>query len=522
MTNFVLASRNWRDFTQSRKSFLKSISVFCALCLASVMGIGVVIALGMQMQTAVLVCLGLFGLCGAVLWLALNLPVVTPLRIALIASFWFRLETELFPILKAGNEQPLGINLSLKLILTLMLTGIAYFSRPRIEIEKNVIPKGFIYSLIFLWGCALLSVAYGKELLAGLYSLFGLATVTLICFVAIRYFSKADALRQMILCVAVAMIFNGILGILQYAEIFGGWKLLGSTVDDALMTIPDSEISRASGLLEMSNSFGWYLATFLPILIAPILLARKSLKLWQTVLCLLAIVFGVIALILTFSRGSWAAFVLTIPLLMFCTLLRLSPQARWQMIQRSIGILLIAAALSFPFMNAVIVRLTQDDHGAAASRISLMEVATEMIWDNPWFGVGLSSYESAMRAYDLTEGYVSEDFPYPVHNMFLHIAAEAGIPALIFLLLMIFFAMQCGWQVWRDRESEPFLQAMSAGLMVGMLAFLLTGLKELTTIDAGHIRIIFLLSGLLIANRWANNKARKERSLVEVQEKDGQ
>ncbi|HYE74139.1 MAG TPA: O-antigen ligase family protein [Blastocatellia bacterium] len=515
MTNFVISNRNWRVLAQSRDSVFKTLSIACAFVLASVLGIGAVIALRMQMQTAVLACLALFGIVGGVIWVTLKLPVVAPLRIALIASFWFRLETELFPIIKAGHGLPVGFTLSLKLMLAIVLVGIAYFSSSKQKDCERIIPKAFTYSLILLWLCASLSVVYGKEFISGLYSLFGLASVTLIFFVIPRYFGNIIPLKQAVISIATAIIFNSVLGILQYTEIFAGWQMLGATVDDAVMTIPGSEISRASGLLEMSNSFGWYLATFLPVVIAPVLLAKRSLKTWQGLLCATAFILGILALILTFSRGSWAAFILTFPLLIIFTLFKLSPRERWQVILRCIGLLMVITALCAPFLEAALLRLTQDDQGSAESRVSLMQVARAMILDNPWVGVGLGSYEATMGAYDLTEDYISENFPYPVHNMFMHIAAEAGIPALVCLLLMTLIALHCGWQVWRDSEGEPLAQAIAVGLMTGTLAYLITGLKEPTSLDSGQIRVLFLLYGLLIANRLANKRARIERRSAE-------
>jgi O-antigen ligase len=281
------------------------------------------------------------------------------------------------------------------------------------------------------------------------------------------------------------------------------------------MTIPGSEISRASGLLEMSNSFGWYLASFLPALLAPVLLAGRSLKEWMRWSLIAGFLLGVLALVLTFSRGSWAAFAVTMPLLAGVALAARPPRERWVLLVRFVGVLMILVALSAPFLNAVVTRITQDDQGSAESRLPLMQVAFEMIKANPVFGVGLGSYEAAMRRYDETEDFISESFPFPVHNMFLHIAAEAGIPALVCLLVLTGLALACGWRVWRDRNGDPLTRALAVGLMTGVLAYLLTGLKEPSSLDAGQIRLLFLLCGLLIANERAARRAAAESRRAE-------
>jgi O-antigen ligase len=477
------------------------------LLLALALGAAVAMALKGAPQKAALGCLAVGGALGAAVWFLMKLPVVMPLRVALIASFWFRLETELLAVAKAGHDLPFGLNVSLKLILAVMLAAAFAYARLRGEGGGRVWPPAFKFAAGGLWLCGALSAVYGAGGLAGLYALWGLAGVMLICFVVAAHFGTVEALRQAVVCIAVAIALNGVLGVLQYLELFGGWQTLGATVGETQMTIPGSDISRASGLLEMSNSFGWYLASFLPVVIAPPLMAKDALKGWERLLCVGGFLLGAVALVLTFSRGSWAAFAVTVPLLVAFVLGALPPLQRRRMLLRLAGVLIVLAALGAPLLGVAVMRLTEDDQGAAESRVSLMEVAGEMIRANPLLGVGLGGYEAEMRRYDETADFISEHFPYPVHNLFLHVAAEAGIPALACLLLLTAVALGCGWRAWRDETGHALTRALAAGLMFGTLAFLLTGLKEPSTLDAGQIRVLFLLCGLLVAVERAGRRA---------------
>jgi hypothetical protein len=58
-------------------------------------------------------------------------------------------------------------------------------------------------------------------------------------------------------------------------------------------------------------------------------------------------------------------------------------------------------------------------------------------------------------------------------------------------------------------------RALAGGLMVGMLAYLITAMKELSSFDSGQIRLLFLLCGLLIA---AHSATRTRELKLESQE----
>jgi putative inorganic carbon (hco3(-)) transporter len=476
------------------------------LVVAVMLGVLVIKAINLPKAWAGLVCLSLGGGCGALVWLLLKLPVVPILRVAWLASFWFRLEINLFPIAKAGHETLVGLVVSLNLLLSVMLLGAFLWARWQGKETGLIWPPAFTWTAAVLVLLSVLSVINGAETGLGLYALWGLLTELLICYVAATQFRTLTTLRQVVICLAVTILLNSALGILQYFELFGGWELLGATTGDRQMKLPGMDVSRASGLVESANSFGWALVSFCPVIITPVLLAKTSLRGWAQRLCVVAFFFGIVALLLTFSRGSWMAFALTAPLLAGLVISALPRRERWRMIFRLAGVLVFLLLLSLPFLEPFSARLLGEDDGAAESRFSLMEVALEMIQSNPWLGVGLSSYEAVMRRYDRTADFITEHFPYPVHNMFMHVAAEAGIPALLCLLLLALIALHCGWKVWQRKDALNLMpRAVAVGLALGLLAYLITGMKEPSSFDSGQIRNLFLLFGLLIATERASH-----------------
>lgn len=490
-----------RSFTLSATT-LRTGMVLLALSLGSL----VATVMTLPRTGAVLVTLVVCAALGAVIWGLTRLPVVPMLRLLLLLSCWFRLEINLFPVIKQGHETPLGLVVTLGFLLCVPLLLVSLYQRWQRSSARRVFPATFSWTVVALVLLSLLSVLQAGTTLFGLYGLWWQMTELLLCFVIAAHFGSPPTLRQVVLCFACAILLNSVLGILQYLEIWGGWALLGATTGDRLAKIPGMEVVRASGLLDAANSFGWSLVSFCPVILVPAWLAKEALPRWGRGLCLVAFFSGTVALLLTFSRGSWMAFILTLPLLVVLVLRALPAQERGRLLTGLAGALLALVLCSLPFLQPLSARLLGDDEGAAESRLPLMEVAAAMIRDRPLLGVGLGHYEAEMRRYDRTADFISEAFPYPVHNLFLHVAAEAGIPVLLCLLTMVGIALHCGWKAWRRQEPEHQLaRAMAGGLMIGMLAFLITAMKEPSSFDSGQIRNLFLLCGHLIATERATH-----------------
>jgi hypothetical protein len=468
------------------------------------LGAGAAVFSALPAAWAALSTLALCGAVGAAAWASARLPVIPMLRLALLASFSFRLEINLFPIVK-HHEDPRGLNLSLMLILSALLALSYLAERWRGEKRDKVFPPAYSICLgaLFVW-CAL-SVVYGTQGWLGVYALVSLASTALMSFVVAAHFSNRDALRQAVVFIAAAIGISSLIGILQYQfGWFTNWTLLGAVLDENDAKFGEGEMSRAAGLMQNANTFGWYLCTFAPVVVAMLLMRVKGFRRWQRWLFAAAAGLGLVALILTYARGSWLAFALSLVWLAALAYRALSASERGKFARQLAAIGVAAGVLCFPFAGSIYTRLTEDDGGAAYSRVPLIQVAAAMIEDNPVLGVGLNSYESAMRRYDETAEKITDGFDWPVHNIFLHMAAETGVPGLLLFLALICFALRQGWRVYRSQD--PFLSALAAGLIVGLLAFLWTGFKEPGSLGGGILRFSFLFCGLLIAASRASRK----------------
>jgi putative inorganic carbon (hco3(-)) transporter len=318
------------------------------------------------------------------------------------------------------------------------------------------------------------------------------------CFVVANEFGSRAALRTAVIVMAVVSGVNGLVALLQTTTgLFTDWTWLGAAREEMRQTISEGDVLRASGFLGTSNGLGWYLVTFLPVPISMLVLKVEDFRGWKRWLLAVSSGLGLIALILTYTRGSWVAFGVAL-LALIPLLYRTLPIAeRRRFTLRVAAVVLLTVVICLPFAGTIYIRLTEDDRGSAYSRVPLVQVAQAMITDNPWLGVGLANYEAEMRRYDTTSELISDGFDWPVHNIFLHMTAEAGIPAALSFVALIVIALRRGWRALGSHD--PFLRAHAAGLIAGIIAYLITGLKEPGSFGSTKLRLLFLFCGLLLA-----------------------
>jgi len=139
---------------------------------------------------------------------------------------------------------------------------------------------------------------------------------------------------------------------------------------------------------------------------------------------------GFLALLISRTRSAWVA--LTIGL----AGLGWRCYQRGMISRRVIGRLLMAALLALVIAWPLVSKRLSEDHAEAAdTRGNLVTIAMVMIKANPVFGVGLNT--ATHRVYEYAAAAGVGGWVFIVHNQFLLVAAETGIPGLIALLFVI-------------------------------------------------------------------------------------
>lgn len=312
------------------------------------------------------------------------------------------------------------------------------------------------------------SVVVASDVLLSLYDVWLLAQMLLLSF----YVASWTRTRDDVVFIITMLLVVGLLE----AAIMVGLQFLGGGV--SIPGIPTSvdATSTGTGPARLEGTFGSpnYAGSFLSLLLAPalgVLLTRSSPRLkW---LAAAAFTCGLVALILTFSRGSWVVFVSSALLLGAFTWRRgwLSPAIP------VLG-LVVTAGLGLLFGSSVLARLFEDDAGSAESRGPLLSIAFRMVGDNPLLGVGTNNFALHIEQY-LTPSFDAE-WVYVVHNKYMLVWAETGLVGLLAFVLVLLFTLRQGWTCWKlnDRLLSPIALAFTAvtgGMMVHMFVDIFNG-----------------------------------------------
>lgn len=139
---------------------------------------------------------------------------------------------------------------------------------------------------------------------------------------------------------------------------------------------------------------------------------------------------------------------------------------------------------------------------ALAVRFEMLNVAGSMIKKHPWVGVGPGNIEKVYLLY-LPRGEAPiAGYHEHLHNNFLQIAAERGLPCLI---AEVWWLAGLGWQMWRIRRrtmlgGHPIW--LVDGAIAAWLAFLVEGCFEFNVGSSPVLMVfLFVMSTPLVVER---------------------
>lgn len=323
---------------------------------------------------------------------------------------------------------------------------------------------GFLIALFLLVNCLL-----AKNQWVAFYKL-----IKIIEFGALAWYvgvvRKIGGIRKKIIgFLAVSVCYSSVIAIIQFLKqgSIGGivWWLGERTFTSATPGI--AQISffgrlflRPYATFPHPNVLGGFLALTLPIIIFQILnrhpdpalvgegshrgslnltglfhlyqLDRDCIDRIKIIFYSLTFLLGLIALFLTFSRSAILAFLITMTFLILRSYTR--PQGL------TLGVRALPRGLSVAFIlflaaSFLLLTVNIQSPESFTYREQLNKIAFKMIAKNPIFGVGLNNFIPAMTGY-ATPG-VSIRFLQPVHNIYLLMVAELGIPGLILFMWLI-------------------------------------------------------------------------------------
>ncbi len=435
------------------------------------------------------------GLILGVSVLAFDLSLISLVRAAFVASFFIKIDMNLFKI--DEMEDPSGLNLSATLLLAIILLA---YDKLNNHDEGSVFPSILWLILTALFCTAAASVVLAGAQTLGLFSLFSLAASILVAYTTASHFGRHDRIKTLILWLAIGICFTGLVGLSQFIL---EWPLampfFGTGTEEELLGTQSQSLGRVQAFLRTPTEMAWVISTLVPLVIAPFVFRVKTLSSSHKNFLTVAGLLGCVAIVLSLARGSWIGIVTSVLLLVVFAWFRLPRAEKKSFLLSGVGVAVLLIAVMVPFSERIYDRLTGDDQGAAAIRLPLMQNALLMIEDNAVAGVGLNGYRSTMTKYDETGVFVSTIFPNPVHNVFAHITAEVGIVGGVLFSLLLIYGIAKG--ISNSRSPDRLIAALSVGVAIGLVAFVISAVKEPGSLGSGRppIRTCFLLIGAVMA-----------------------
>jgi putative inorganic carbon (hco3(-)) transporter len=374
--------------------------------------------------------------------------------------------------------------------------------------------RGYVLSAVSPWIAGaillgLLTVLMGPHRSFAAYEVARMVKCWILFLVIANECVRERHFHHVVTALAAMVAVNVAVAALQYTVKGSlGLQALGEASADAVMGANYSvymeagQVYRVSALVGHPNLFGAYLAALLPVFMAAIFCVERLRARAGLVLVTLA---GIVALVATLSRTSWADYAAAMLCLMGFLYLHPTLRGRWTQLKwMMVGLLVLAAvALSGP----VIQRWTASDSGALDFRYEWLGVAWRMIQEKPLLGWGLNSFSYQLEGHvPYSTARMVELFGsvWPVvHNTYFLIWTEQG---LVGLVLFLGLNVHLLWMAWRNTRwgLSNTVTLLNMGLFAALVALLVDGLASFYIRVPGPARIFWVLAGLVVASHYWN------------------
>jgi len=280
-------------------------------------------------------------------------------------------------------------------------------------------------------------------------------------------------------------------GVVQYliSNICGTEALVSMGFDRSTYFFGRSrEGFRAFSIFYHYNVFGGFLALVLPLAIT----VPRNLRIR------IATVVMFMALILTYSRGSWLG---VIGVIIVISVIKKSLRVFCEAGICAILAILFLCMLSGSFFNKVTARAT-DTYSSVNSRFLLWQAGWEMISSHPLTGVGIGTFAENLPLYAPPNIEMQDT----AHNLYLNIAAETGIPGLFLYLAILSIILYRGIKNHQTLK-DKYLKYLNLGLLGGVIAFSVNNLFTPLMLRGVAIPLWIFIGLIMVIRRLYPNKS---------------
>ena len=259
-----------------------------------------------------------------------------------------------------------------------------------------------------------------------------------------------------------------------------------------------SEIKgRVVSMFDNPNVLGEFLILIFPITLA--LMATSKLSYERFFLFAISMT-SCWCLVFTWSRGAWIG-------CMIATVLFLCVSSRY---------FFAAGLLSLPWLGAfvwlkrdslILTRLTSFGDSSTSYRLGIWKGVLHMLQDVGLFGIGIGeeAFKTIYPMYALTG---IEEAPH-AHNLYLQIAVEMGVFALIAFMIFIFLFAQFSFSFCKSAMNRSN-KLLSLGMFSGVLALLIQGMTDYVWYNYRVFLLFWMIVGLGVAHVCAAKNTEEE------------
>ena len=235
------------------------------------------------------------------------------------------------------------------------------------------------------------------------------------------------------------------------------------------ISVPGIEhVIRAEGTTADSHALGLFFVMLLPVPL--VLTVMKCLSPPEKFVTSGVLIFGVLGLLVTFTRSGWLFFAVSAGFALMVIVFY------WKQRAAILSTIVVMIGLSFFYPQGyqkIYDRFKDAPIETISERYDMVRTAM-LIWENDFFfGCGSANY---MRCIEEKDIKVYDPGKLPVHVVVLHIAAETGLVGAFSYLCIILSAMfRC---VQMLNCNNLLLRGLSLAFLAGFIGYLLDGLSS--------------------------------------------
>lgn len=362
--------------------------------------------------------------------------------------------------------------------------------------------------LVFL-GISVISALIGPYPMRGLREIWRKDFYFFIAVLLIATWKKPDLQMQLLRVFVVSSIVFALWGVIQRIVGVNQWDARGqdfSYLPQAMEHWPRrilNQFAMINGRVAGTRShpltyaegllFGWGY-----VLVA--LFSVETKRAWRWFLAALVVEFALIA---SLSRGPWlAAAAMGIAALML-------KHDRAACLRFLILGLPALTLLFSPVLKQRATSILDRTHHSNSERIEMWRAGFALWKEQPWFGIGPANVKKMSPLYQSAEKRREGPWGH-LHSTFVNMGVERGLLGLGAYMILLLMIVRQLWKTMSEQPSGSMSWQMSAGALLGILGFLLSGLTETVYNDSEVLMMFYFVVGLSLA-------AKPRGGLVSVQ-----